>query len=72
MHTEREHFDLLTPNEVAILLRVKLSTIYAAAATERLPCVRLWRGRRKSLLRFSRSDIEKLIRDGGHRQDRKG
>ena len=36
---------------------------YQAAADGRIPCVRLWRGRRKALIRFRRSDIEKLLSD---------
>jgi len=61
---------LLTPHEVAELLRVKISTIYSAASTGKLPAVRLWRGKRKSLLRFKRSEIERLIAlgDGDQRQ----
>jgi len=53
--------DLLLPSEVAQLLRVKINTVYDAAASGRLACVRLWKGRRKSLLRFRRAEIEALI-----------
>jgi excisionase family DNA binding protein len=56
--------DLLVAREVAAVLRVKVTTIYAAAAAGRLPCIRLWRGRRKSLVRFRRADIEALIAGG--------
>jgi excisionase family DNA binding protein len=59
-----EDASLLTPSEVAALLRIKLSTVYAASASGRRPAVRLWRGRRKSLLRFKRSEIERLIAGG--------
>ena len=52
---------LLTAKEVADLLRLAPSTVFDAAARGDLPCVRLWRGRRKSLLRFRRADIEALI-----------
>jgi hypothetical protein len=55
---------LLLPREVAAMLRLKVNSVYAAAAAGRLPAVRLWRGRRKSLLRFKRRDIEDLIRRG--------
>jgi excisionase family DNA binding protein len=55
---------LLLPSEVAGMLRIKVNSVYAAAAAGRLPAVRLWRGRRKSLLRFRRQDIEELIRRG--------
>ena len=52
---------LLTAKEVAEILRVAPSTIYGAAARGDIPCVRPWHGRRKSLLRFRRRDIEALI-----------
>jgi excisionase family DNA binding protein len=58
-HELREQ--LLTAKEVADLLRLSPSTVFDAAARGDLPCVRLWRGRRKSLLRFRRSDIERLL-----------
>lgn len=56
-----EHSDLLLPQEVAEILRLKLNSVYAAASDGRLPCVLLWRGRRKSLVRFRKTDIEALI-----------
>lgn len=52
---------LLTADEVGRLLRLKPATVYGAAADGRIPCVRLWKGRRKALVRFRPSDIEKLI-----------
>jgi excisionase family DNA binding protein len=55
---------LLLPSEVAAMLRLKVNSVYAAAAAGKLPAVRLWRGRRKSLLRFRRTDIEAMI--AGH------
>lgn len=55
---------LLTAKEVADLVRLAPSTIFDAASRGDLPCVRLWRGRRKSVVRFRRSDIEELIRRG--------
>ena len=54
---------LLTAKEVADLLRVKPTTVYEAAGQGRIPCVRLWTGRRKALVRFRRADIERLIRE---------
>lgn len=54
---------LLTAEEVAPLLNVKPATVYDAAWRGRIPCVRLWTGKRKSLLRFRRCDIEQFIRD---------
>jgi len=53
---------LLTAEEVAPILRVRPATVYEAAANGRIPCVRLWEGRKRGLVRFRRSDIENLIR----------
>lgn len=61
--------ELLTAKEVASILRVQPSTVFAAAATGRLPVLRIWTGRRKSLLRFRRADIIELIR-GTHAPSR--
>jgi len=54
---------LLTAEEVAERYRVKAATIYQAAAEGRIPCVRLWEGSRRALVRFRESDIEGLIVD---------
>lgn len=54
--------DLLTAEEVATLLRVKASTVYDAAARGVLPVLRLWKGKRRTLIRFRRSDLEEFIR----------
>ena len=56
-----EQQNLMNVSEVCHMLRIRPSTCYAAAKSGRLPCVVLWRGRRKSLLRFRRTDIEALI-----------
>lgn len=56
--------DLMVAEEVAHVLRLKPATVYQAAADGRIPCVRLWEGRRRAVIRFRRSDIEKLLRDG--------
>ncbi len=56
---------LMTPAEVSQSLRIALSTVYEAAATGRLPCVRLWQGKRKSIVRFRRADIEAMINGNG-------
>jgi len=58
-----EAADLMTAEEVASVLRLKPATVYQAAAEGRLPCVRLWKGNRRDLVRFRRGDIEKLISD---------
>ncbi len=60
MRTE-QYEELLLPREVASMLRLKVNTVYAAATAGRLPALRIWKGRRKSLLRFRRVDIEALI-----------
>jgi excisionase family DNA binding protein len=52
---------LISAHHVARLLGVKVSTVYAAAHSGRLPSVRLWENRRRPLLRFRRQDIESLI-----------
>jgi excisionase family DNA binding protein len=56
-----DKIELLTAREVSRLLRVKSATLYQAAADGRIPCVRLWQGRRKALIRFRLSDIQDLI-----------
>lgn len=53
--------DLLTAEEVATRLRVRVSTVYDAAARGNLPVVRLWAGKKRSLLRFRREDIEQFL-----------
>ena len=54
---------LLTARQVAELLNLKPVTVYAAASRGQIPCVRLWEGRRRGLVRFRREDIDRLIRD---------
>lgn len=54
---------LLTPEQVAELLAVRPQTVRDAAWRGKLPCVRLWRGKRKSLLRFRREDIDAFLRE---------
>lgn len=57
---------LLTSEQVAEILKLKPQTVRDAAWRGKLPCVRLWRGRRKALLRFKRSEIEQFIRERSH------
>ena len=63
--TDRDHVretePLLTAAEVAHVLKVKTVTVHSAAADGRIPCVRIWQGKKRSLVRFRRSDIENLI-----------
>lgn len=53
--------ELLTAAEVGERLRVRASTIYAAAKRGDIPFIRLWQSQRRSLIRFRRSDIERLL-----------
>jgi len=53
---------LLTAQEVSRLLRIKPATLNQAAADGRIPCVRLWQGKKKALIRFHREAIEQFIR----------
>ena len=64
LQIEEDREPLLTASEVARVLKVKTVTVHAAAHDGRIPCVRLWQGRRRSLIRFRPQDIQKLI-DGG-------
>ena len=48
-------------DQVAELLQLRPQTVRDAAWRGKLPCVRLWRGKKKTLLRFRRADIERLI-----------
>lgn len=54
---------LISAHHVARLLGVKVTTVYAAANSGKLPSVRLWEGRRRPLLRFRRQDIENFLQE---------
>ena len=54
---------LLTAEEVGHLLHLKPATIYDAVSKGRLPAIRLWRGARRSVLRFRPEDIQRIIRE---------
>ena len=54
---------LLTAQQVAKLLGLRAVTVYAAASAGKLPHVRLWAGKRRTLIRFRAEDIERLIKD---------
>lgn len=58
---------LITAEEVARTLNVKVSTVYAAARRGQLPSVRLWTGQRRTLLRFRRAEIERWLRERSFR-----
>ena len=53
---------LLTAKDVAKILNIKRSTVYEAVVRGRLPAVSLWKGKRRTFLRFRCSDIEEFIR----------
>ena len=55
---------LLTASDVARILNIKTVTVHAAAADGRIPCVRVWQGKRRGLVRFRRGDIQKLVASG--------
>ena len=54
---------LLTAAQVARQLNVDTKTVYAAAACGRLPCIRLWKGSRRSLIRFDPEQLEVFLRE---------
>jgi len=58
---DKDNTELLTAAEVSRRLRLKRSTVYQAAADGRIPCVKLWRGKKKTLLRFRATDIEAMV-----------
>lgn len=64
-----ESTPLLTASQVAELLNIKKSTVYEAALKGRLPAVSLWKNKRRTFLRFRRTDIEKFIQDRSTRRD---
>ena len=55
--------NLLTTVEVAALLALNPQTVRDAVRRGEIPFVRLWSGRKKSLIRFQRADIESFVRD---------
>ena len=58
-----EGTQLWVAEQVARLLNLKTSTVYDAASKGRIPCVRLWQGRRRSVLRFRPEEITRLIEE---------
>ena len=54
---------LLTAQQVAQILNVRPSTVYALCRRRELPHVRVAEGSRRALIRFRADDIETLIRD---------
>ncbi len=59
---EIDHEALLDAPTVARWLKVATTTVYEQAARGVLPHIRLWKGARRTLIRFRRSDVEQFIR----------
>ena len=55
--------EMLSVEEVAMRLGVKPSTVRSGVKRGLLPAVVLWRGKRRSLIRFKSSDIDQVIRE---------
>ena len=55
--------DLFSVEDVARRLGVRPSTVRAGVKRGLIPAVILWRGKRRSLMRFRPEDIERLIRE---------
>jgi excisionase family DNA binding protein len=53
---------LLDARTVARWLGIAVATVYEQAARGVLPTVRLWKGKRRTLIRFRRTDIDEFIR----------
>ncbi len=53
--------ELLIAREVAAILRVKPTTVYALVARDALPHIRFAQGRRRALIRFRRADVEAFL-----------
>lgn len=59
-----EHeLSLLAADEAAAILHVKVGTIYDWASRGVLPHVRILAGKRRAVIRFRRSDLERFIQD---------
>ena len=52
---------LLSVEDVARRLNIRPSTVRAGVKRGLIPAVVLWRGKRRSLVRFRPADIERLI-----------
>ena len=58
---------LLDAQAVSKWLGLSPSTVYDAAARGLLPVVKLWKGSRRTLIRFRRADIETFLRERSQR-----
>ncbi|MBZ5639932.1 MAG: helix-turn-helix domain-containing protein [Acidobacteriia bacterium] len=53
----------LHAREVATLLNIKISTVYALCRRGELVHIRLGEGRRRPLIRFRREDLDQFLQD---------
>ena len=61
--------ELLTPRDVARILRCSLAYSYKIAERHQVPCIRIpCPGTKKTLLRFKMEDIERLINESYHQK----
>ena len=63
MQTQEGDEVLLTAPTVARWLGVAVTTVYEQAARGVIPHVRLWKGSRRTLIRFRRGDVETFLRE---------
>ena len=63
MMKKEEMEPLLDAREVAKWLGVAPSTVYDAVTKGILPAVRMWKGKRRTLVRFRRQDVEAFINE---------
>lgn len=61
MDTDDAPEALLDARSVSKWLGLSPSTVYDAASRGLLPTVKLWKGTRRTLLRFRRADIETFL-----------
>ena len=57
--------NLLTATDVANLLNIKVSTVYALCRRDVLPHIRIAEGSRRALIRFDPDQLEQFLRDRG-------
>ena len=54
---------LLDARAVAQWLRLSVPTVYEQASRGVIPHIRLWRGNRRTVIRFRREDIQQILRE---------
>lgn len=55
--------NLLTASDVARLLNVKRSTVYALCRRGELPFIRITQGSRRALIRFDPDELDAVLRE---------